>query len=109
MCLLLPDLEVVHGLDDQWEASAPWISPNRRLARDFERYATTVAAFIRLAMIRIMLRRLAASRAAARGIVREPIHHRPTHKFDCARSGGQWDDSMEEPVSTTMLAYSMVW
>jgi hypothetical protein len=29
-----------------------------RLARDFERYATTVAAFIRLAMIRIMLRRL---------------------------------------------------
>jgi hypothetical protein len=25
------------------------------LARDFERYATTVAAFIRLAMIRIML------------------------------------------------------
>ena len=37
------------------------ISRNRRLARDFERYATTVAAFVRLAMIRIMLRRLAAS------------------------------------------------
>jgi transposase len=37
------------------------ISRNRRLARDFERYATTVAAFIRLAMIRIMLRRLAAN------------------------------------------------
>ena len=33
-------------------------SRNRRLARDFERYARTVAAFIRLAMIRIMLRRL---------------------------------------------------
>jgi hypothetical protein len=31
------------------------------LARDFERYATTVAAFVRLAMIRIMLRRLAAN------------------------------------------------
>ena len=30
-------------------------------ARDFERYATTVAAFVRLAMIRIMLRRLAAT------------------------------------------------
>jgi transposase len=30
----------------------------RQLARDFERYARTVAAFIRLAMIRIMLRRL---------------------------------------------------
>ena len=37
------------------------ISRNRRLARDFERYAKTVAAFIRLAMIRIMLRRLAAN------------------------------------------------
>jgi hypothetical protein len=32
-----------------------------RLARDFERYASTVTAFIRLAMIRIMLRRLAAN------------------------------------------------
>jgi transposase len=38
-----------------------WISRNRRLARDFERYTTTVTAFIRLAMIRIMLRRLAAN------------------------------------------------
>ena len=28
------------------------------LARDFERYATTVAAFVRLAMIRLMLKRL---------------------------------------------------
>ncbi len=35
-----------------------WISRNRRLARDFERYAQSTAAFIRLAMIRIMLRRL---------------------------------------------------
>jgi transposase len=35
-----------------------WTSHNRRLARDFERYARSVAAFIRLAMIRIMLRRL---------------------------------------------------
>ncbi|MGH6947365.1 MAG: hypothetical protein ACREDZ_08560, partial [Kiloniellales bacterium] len=34
------------------------IARNRRLARDFERYARTVAAFIRLAMIRVMLRRL---------------------------------------------------
>ena len=30
---------------------------DRRLARDFERYATTVAAFVRLAMIRVMLGR----------------------------------------------------
>jgi transposase len=40
------------------ERTLAWISHNRRLARDFERYARSVAAFIRLAMIRIMLRRL---------------------------------------------------
>ena len=40
------------------ERTLAWISRNRRLTRDFERYATTVVAFIRLAMIRIMLRRL---------------------------------------------------
>ena len=40
------------------ERTLAWISRNHRLARDFERYAHTVAAFIRLAMIRIMLRRL---------------------------------------------------
>src|SRR5262245_19551978 len=47
-------------LPKRWivERTLAWISRNRRLARDFERYATTVAAFIRLAMIRIMLRRL---------------------------------------------------
>jgi hypothetical protein len=43
------------------ERTFAWISRNRRLARDFERYAKTVAAFIRLAMIRVMLRRLAAN------------------------------------------------
>jgi putative transposase len=43
------------------ERTFAWISRNRRLARDFERYAMTVAAFVRLAMIRIMLRRLAAN------------------------------------------------
>jgi transposase len=43
------------------ERTLAWISRNRRLARDFERYARTVTAFIRLAMIRIMLRRLAAN------------------------------------------------
>jgi transposase len=40
------------------ERTLAWISRNRRLARDFERYARSVTAFIRLAMIRIMLRRL---------------------------------------------------
>lgn len=47
-------------LPKRWvvERTLAWISRNRRLSRDFERYATTVTAFIRLAMIRIMLRRL---------------------------------------------------
>ena len=40
------------------ERTFAWISQNRRLMRDFERYATTVAAFVRLAMIRLMLRRM---------------------------------------------------
>jgi transposase len=43
------------------ERTFAWISRNRRLARDFERYAATVTAFVRLAMIRIMLRRLATN------------------------------------------------
>ena len=52
-------------LPKRWivERTLAWISCNRRLARDFERYATTVVAFVRLAMIRIMLRRLASSHA----------------------------------------------
>ena len=47
-------------LPKRWvvERTFAWIGRNRRLARDFERYARTVAAFVRLAMIRIMLRRL---------------------------------------------------
>ena len=50
-------------LPKRWivERTIAWISRFRRLARDFERYARTVAAFIRLAMIRIMLRRLTRS------------------------------------------------
>jgi transposase len=43
------------------ERTLAWISRCRRLARDFERYARTTAAFIRLAMIRIMLPRLTRS------------------------------------------------
>jgi transposase len=48
-------------LPKRWivERTLAWISRNRRLARDFERYARSAAAFVRLAMIRIMLRRLA--------------------------------------------------
>jgi transposase len=47
-------------LPKRWivERTFAWISRNRRLARDFERYNRTVIAFFRLAMIRIMLRKL---------------------------------------------------
>ncbi len=45
------------------ERTLAWISINRRLMRDFERYARTVAAFVRLAMIKLMLRRLTRSTA----------------------------------------------
>jgi len=47
-------------LPKRWivERTFAWISRNRRLARDFERYAATVEAFFQLAMIRIMLKRL---------------------------------------------------
>jgi transposase len=50
-------------LPKRWivERTFAWINRNRRLARDFERYAIAVVAFVRLAMIRIMLRRLAAT------------------------------------------------
>jgi transposase len=56
----VPRFEVVPR---RWivERTLAWISHFRRLARDFERYARSVVAFVRLAMIRIMLRRLTRS------------------------------------------------
>ena len=39
------------------ERSFAWFSRIHRLGRDFERYAATVAAFVHLAMIRLMLKR----------------------------------------------------
>jgi len=53
------DLHRFVALPKRWivERTFAWISRNRRLARDYERYTTTVAAFVRLAMIRIMLKR----------------------------------------------------
>jgi putative transposase len=52
-------------LPKRWivERTLAWISRNRRLMRDYERYARTVAAFVRLAMIKLMLRRLTRSTA----------------------------------------------
>src|SRR5271166_5155306 len=57
------DLHKFVVLPKRWivERTFAWISRYRRLARDFERYAATVAAFVLLAMIRIMLRRLGAT------------------------------------------------
>ncbi len=54
------DLHRFVVLPKRWivERTLAWISRNRRLARDFERYARTVEAFVRLAMIRLMLKRL---------------------------------------------------
>ncbi len=49
------------GLPKRWivERTLAWITINRRMARDFERYAETVRAFIHIAMIKLMIRRLA--------------------------------------------------
>jgi transposase len=54
------DLHRFVALPKRWivERTFPWISRNRRLMRDFERHATTIVAFVRLAMIRLMLKRL---------------------------------------------------
>jgi transposase len=56
------DVKGFEVLPKRWivERTFAWISRNRRLARDFERHARIAAAFVRLAMIRIMTRRLAA-------------------------------------------------
>lgn len=56
----VPRFEV---LPKRWivERTFAWISRNRRLARDFERHIRFAVAFIRLAMIRIMMRRLAVT------------------------------------------------
>ena len=50
-------------LPKRWivERTLAWISRCRRLARDYERHARKAAAFVRLAMIRLMLRRAAPS------------------------------------------------
>ena len=49
-------------LPKRWivERTLAWISRCCRLARDYERHARKAAAFVRLAMIRLRLRRLAA-------------------------------------------------
>jgi transposase len=53
-------------LPKRWivERTLAWISRCRRLARDYERHARKAAAFVRLAMIRLRLRRLASANMA---------------------------------------------
>ena len=53
-------------LPKRWivERTFRWLNRCRRLARDFEHLARTALAFLRLAMIRLMLRRLTRSSAA---------------------------------------------
>ena len=53
-------------LPKRWiaERTIGWISRNRRLARNFEWHCRIAAAFVRMAMIRIMLRRLAPKPSA---------------------------------------------
>jgi len=48
-------------LPKRWivERTLAWITANRRMARDFERHAETAIAFIHIAMIKLMTRRLA--------------------------------------------------
>ena len=58
-----PDSKRFAVLPKRWivERTLAWISRCRRLARDYERHARKAAAFIRLAMIRLMLRRLSTN------------------------------------------------
>ena len=60
------DLHKFVVLPKRWivERTIGWISRNRRLARDFERHCRIAAAFVQMAMIRVMLRRLAAKPSA---------------------------------------------
>lgn len=48
-------------LPKRWivERTFAWLTQNRRLAKDYEGYAATAHAFVQVAMIRLMLRRLA--------------------------------------------------
>jgi len=56
-----PDIPRFEVLPKRWivERTFAWLGRCRRLAKDFENLVRTAAAFIRLAMIRLMLRRLA--------------------------------------------------
>ena len=81
------DVSGFEVLPKRWivERTFAWISRNRRLARDFERYAVTVAAFVRLAMIRIMLRRLALWRSLVL-LISIPIYFKYSGKNEMTKT-----------------------
>ena len=56
-----PETKGFEVLPKRWlvERTLSWLRRNRRLARDFEHLVRTAEAFVTLAMIKIMLRRLA--------------------------------------------------
>jgi transposase len=56
-----PGVRGFEVLPKRWivERTLSWLRRNRRLARDFEHLVRTAEAFVTLAMIKIMLRRLA--------------------------------------------------
>jgi putative transposase len=58
----LPDQRGFQALPRRWtaERTFAWICRNRRLSKDYEELAETTEAWVYLAMIRLMLRRLAA-------------------------------------------------
>ena len=60
------DVRAFVVLPKRWivERTLAWISRNRRLARDYERQTQIADIFVKLAMIRIMLRRIAITRSA---------------------------------------------
>ena len=55
-------------LPHRWivERTLSWLSQNRRLSKDYERKCATSEAWITVAMIRLMVRRLAQSPSQAR-------------------------------------------
>ena len=59
---VLPKRWIVERSRRDGAKRAAWLGINRRLSKDFERFAATSLAFIQTAMIKLMMRRLARYR-----------------------------------------------
>ena len=78
-------------LPKRWvvERTFAWIARNRRLFCDFECYARTVAAFVRLAMIRVMAHRLTRPIPALESLLLgSALRKRPLHCRGLSGVGG---------------------